>query len=81
MNNEQIIQQLHPIFIDVLDNENIQLSETSTAADIEEWDSLTNVQIIVAVEKHFKVRFTTGEIQKLNNVGDLCTLIKAKSGN
>jgi acyl carrier protein len=81
METIQIIEQLDPIFKDVLDNENIKLTETTSAADIEEWDSLTNVQLIVAIEKHFKVRFTTAEIQKLNNVGDLCALVKAKSGN
>lgn len=80
MENKQILEQLNPVFIDVLDNESIQLTESTSAADIEEWDSLTNVQIIVAVEKHFKIRFTTAEIQKLNNVGDLCNLIKTKLG-
>jgi len=78
METQQILEQLSLIFIDILDNESIQLTESTSAAVIEEWDSLTNVQIIVAVEKHFKIRFTTAEIQKLNNVGDLCSLIKTK---
>jgi acyl carrier protein len=78
MNTQELINQLTPIFKDVLDNEDIVLSESTTAADIEEWDSLSHIQLIVAVEKSFKIKFTSIEIAAFKNVGDLCKTISQK---
>ena len=75
MNSNDLLKQVNEIFIDILDNENIQLNDRTTANDVEEWDSLTHVQIVVAIEKHFKIRFTSKEIQSWNNVGELCDAI------
>ena len=50
-----------------------------TAEDIEMWDSLTHIELIVALEREFRVKFTTGEVTKLKNVGDLVYLIQAKT--
>jgi acyl carrier protein len=80
MNTQELIEKLTPIFKDVLDNEDIVLTETTTAADIEEWDSLSHIQLIVAVEKAFKVKFTSIEIAAFKNVGDLCKTITQKIG-
>ncbi len=49
-----------------------------TAADVENWDSLTHINLIVGIERQFKVRFTTAEVSSLKEVGDLRTLIQQK---
>ena len=74
----EILREVNGIFIDQLENENIILNRASTADDIEEWDSLTHIQLIVAIEKHFKVRFTSAEIQNFNNVGEMCDALEKK---
>ena len=77
---EKILEQVNAIFIDVLDDENIKLTETTTAYDIDEWDSLSNIQLVVAIENHFNIRFTSKEIQIWNNVGDMVNSIAEKTG-
>lgn len=79
MNTNEIIQQVNDIFKDVLDNDDIKLTEDTTANDVDEWDSLNHIQLIVAIEKHFKVRFTTSEIYKWKNIGDMCNMIAFKT--
>lgn len=78
MERSAILEKLNGIFTDVLDNDDIKITETSTANDIEEWDSLTHIQLVVAIEKAFKVKFTTYEIQVWKNVGDMVNSIQAK---
>jgi acyl carrier protein len=78
MSIDEIIKQLNPIFIDVLDNPEISLKPETTSDDIEEWDSLNHIQLIVAIEKHFKIKFTAAEIVDFNNVGELCEAILQK---
>ena len=78
MSTEEIIKQVNEIFIDVLDNDGITIKNETTSADIEEWDSLNHIQLIVAIEKHFKIRFTSTEIVSFKNVGEMCEAIKAK---
>jgi acyl carrier protein len=72
----QILKEVNEIFIDVLDNDKIVVKESTTANDVEEWDSLTHIQLVVAIEKHFKLRFTAAEIQKWKNVGEMCNAIQ-----
>ncbi|HTV39353.1 MAG TPA: acyl carrier protein [Candidatus Sulfotelmatobacter sp.] len=71
-------QDLTNIFRSTLDDEALTLSESTTAKDVSGWDSITHVLLVVAVEKHFKIKLTAGEIQKLQNVGELVALIRAK---
>lgn len=78
MNRERVTQELQEIFRDVFDEPKLEISEEMTAADVEEWDSLTHINLIVAAEKHFRVRFTTGEIHGLKNVGEFIGLIASK---
>jgi acyl carrier protein len=74
----EILKQVNDIFIYILDNKYIKLSNNTTANDVEEWDSLTHIQLIVAIEKHFKIRFTSKEIQSWNNVGEMINCINSK---
>lgn len=78
MNKDQIIREVQEIFRDVLDNEEIELTNETTADDIEEWDSLTHIQLIVAIEKHFQIRFTSREILSWQNVGEMIDCIALK---
>jgi len=74
----QIFARLTPIFHDVLDNDAIELSRELTARDVEEWDSLTHVRLIVAVERAFGIRFQSMEVADLKNVGAMVDLIQLK---
>lgn len=78
MNVDEVIKQVNNIFIDVLDDDDIVLSRETTANDIEEWDSLNHIQLVVAIEKHFKIKFTSSEIQNFKNVGEMCAVISTK---
>jgi acyl carrier protein len=77
-NNEQILTEVNRILCDVLGNDSIQLKYETTANDGPDWDSLNHIQLIVAVEKHFKIRFNFAELQKFKNVGQMCDNIGVK---
>ncbi|KFF08257.1 acyl carrier protein [Chryseobacterium luteum] len=78
MNKNEILSKLTKVFRDELDNEEIVLNTETTADDVEEWDSLSHIQLIVAVEKAFGIRFTSSEIQGWNNVGEMADSIDSK---
>lgn len=78
MEKNQILAEVQDIFRDVLDNEDIELQDATTADDIDEWDSLTHIQLIVAIEKHFKIKFTSKEILSWQNIGQMIDCIAAK---
>ncbi len=79
MSNSSMISTINQIFIDVLDEENIVITPETTAQDIEEWDSLNHIHLVVAIEKHFKVRFSSQEIGRWKNVGEMCASILEKT--
>jgi acyl carrier protein len=74
----EIFQRLTDIFRDVFDDSTIALKPELTAKDLDQWDSLTHVRLVLAVEKGFGVNFTAAEVGGLNNVGDLLALIESK---
>ncbi len=78
MERQEILEQLNEIFIDVLDLDECNLTDETSANDIEEWDSLSHIQIIVAIEKKFKIKFTSLEIMKWNNVGEMVNSLEEK---
>ena len=73
-----IKNELQGVFRDVFDDDSIELFNEMTAADIEDWDFLSHVQLIVAIEKHFKLKFSTGDIMNLKNVGEMIEMIEKK---
>lgn len=73
-----ILEQVQVIFRDIFDDENLIITGETAAKDIEDWDSLTHIQLVTKIEKHFKVRFTLSEITKLKQVSDLILLIQSK---
>lgn len=80
MSETEIWEQLTDTFRDVFDDEDLVLKPGTTARDVPEWDSLTHIELLVAVERGFKVRFNTGEVANLPNVGAMVELIGAKLG-
>lgn len=81
MNEDAIWQKLTDIFRDVFDDDEIAIRPETTAEDIIEWDSLSHIQLLVAIEKAFDgVKFNTGEVANLKNVGEMVEVIKHKTG-
>ena len=79
MERTEIFEKLNEIFEDVLDlDETPNLSDETSANDIDEWDSLSHIQLVVAIEKHFGIKFTSSEILSWKTVGDTVNSIIAK---
>lgn len=75
---DEVLSQINKIFKDILENDALVIRYETMADDIEEWDSLSHIQLIVAIEKHFKIRFTSVEINSFKNVGEMSDAIVKK---
>lgn len=75
---KELFEKLTPIFHDVFDNPSIVLRDAMTAKEVPEWDSLNHINLIVAVEQAFGIKFKTAEIAKLANVGEFIDAIQKK---
>ena len=73
-----VLNELQPIFRDVFDDESIVVTNETNASMIEDWDSLSHIRLVIAIEKHFGIKFAFGELQELKNVGEMVDLIKSK---
>lgn len=71
-------ESLLKIFQQVFDDPSLEIKNNTTSRDIPSWDSLMHIQLIVAIERGFKIRFAAGEVEKLQNVGDMLKLISTK---
>ncbi len=78
MTREDIFDRLTEVFIDVFDEDEITLSDNTTADDIDEWDSLEHITLITAVEKEFKIRFKMSEVSSMKNVGEMVDIIESR---
>lgn len=78
MEREEILEQLQDIFRNVLKNDDVVLDDDTTADDVEGWDSLAHVTIVIAIEKHFNVKFSVKEMLKWNSVGKMVDSIISK---
>jgi acyl carrier protein len=79
MDNNDIVTRLTPIFRDVFNDNTLAVTEGMTAAEVPTWDSLSNINMIVAVEKAFGAKFSIKDVRNLKNVGELIELIKRKA--
>jgi acyl carrier protein len=75
---EQVISEVTRIVRQLLNDETIQLKYETTANEVKGWDSLQHIEIVLAVEKHFRIRFNFSELQKFKNVGQMCDNVVAK---
>lgn len=78
MERNEIFTRVKSIFREELELEDVELNDETTADDVEEWDSLSHVQLIVAMEKAFGIKFSSREILSWDNVGDLVDCISKK---
>ena len=76
MDQESIWQNVTRVFRETLEDDTIVLTEETTAKDIEDWDSVTHIQLMVAIEKEFDIRISTGEVASLANVGELVRMVE-----
>ena len=74
MTREEVFEKLNRVFSDVFDEE-ITVTDTTTSDDIEDWDSLEHINLIVAVENEFGLKFNIGEVNKMRNVGEMVDII------
>lgn len=77
MTREEIYGKLNEVFQDVFDDEDITVSDSTVASDVDGWDSLEHINLIVAVERCFGIKFTMGETTGLKNVGEMVDRIIA----
>lgn len=78
MNRQEVFEKLNGVFCEVFDDEDIVIGETTTAEDIEDWDSLEHITLVAAVESEFGVKFSMGQVVTLKNVGEMVDLILSK---
>ena len=78
MNKNEILKKVNNVFIDVMDNKDVILEESTTNNDIDEWDSLSHILIVVAIEKEFEIRFNSDDIKNWNNVGAMLDSVEQK---
>lgn len=80
MTREEVYGKLNEVFQDVFDDEDIEVNDDTTSADVDGWDSLEHINLIVAVERTFGIKFTMGETTGLKNVGEMVDKIISHLG-
>ncbi len=72
------LERVTPIFHQVFEDDSIVIKRDTTADDVDAWDSLSHINLVIAIEMEFNIRFALGELQTLKNVGEMCDLIDKK---
>ena len=80
MTREEAFERVNKVFRDIFDDETITVNDATTAADIEDWDSLEHISLIVAVENAFGIKFGMGQVTRMKNVGEMADIILEKLG-
>jgi len=78
MTENEIIEKITPLFRDIFAEPDLLVHAGLTAEQVERWDSLSNVNLIMSIERTFSIRFALGELKKLQNVGEMIRLIQEK---
>ena len=78
MTREEVFEKLNEVFRDVFDDDTITVNDNTTSNDIEDWDSLEHINLIVAVEKKFGMKFSMGEVTAMKNVGEMADIISGR---
>ena len=78
MERKDILARIQDVFREELELDDLVLTDETTADDVEEWDSLSHIQLVVALEKEFGLKFTSREILSWDNIGDLVDCINKK---
>lgn len=78
MTRETVFTKLTTIFRDIFDDDSIELSDNTTAADIEDWDSLEHINLVLAIEKSFNMKFNIKEVGEMKNVGAMADLLLSR---
>ena len=80
MTRDEVHKRLTAVFRDIFDDPSLEITDKTTADDIADWDSITHINLITAVEQEFKVSFSTKDVKSLKNVGDFVGLIATRAG-
>ncbi len=78
ISKDDAIERIREIMLDVFELDQLSITQSTTANDVEGWNSLSHIRLMVGIERAFKIRFTNAEIESLENVGDLIAHIDAK---
>jgi len=78
MNKEEIVSTVKAAFVAVLEHENFELKDETTAKDVDGWESITHMMIISEIENMFKIKFKLMDLMNMNNVGDLIKTIQSE---
>jgi acyl carrier protein len=76
--HQEIYERLNDIFRDVFDDESLSVNEKTTAKDIEDWDSLSHITLVGAVEDEFRMKFSMKEVVEMKNVGEMVAIVAAR---
>lgn len=79
MTREEVFEKLNEIFRDVFEDDTITVTDVTTAADIEDWDSYEHINLINAIEQAFEMKFSMGQVVSMKNVGEMADAILQKS--
>lgn len=78
MTREEVFEKINEVFRDVFEDDDITVTDETTAADIEDWDSLEHINLVNAIEQEFGIKFNMGQIVSMKNVGEMADIILEK---
>lgn len=79
LSDDVIYQRLTPVFQEIFDDESLVPQAEMSAQDVPEWDSISHIRLVVAIEEEFAITLTTAELSGLKNVGQMVDLIRSKA--